>query len=278
MKIQYLGTGAAEGWPAVFCGCENCRRARKAKGKNLRSRQQALIDDTLLMDFGPDTYFHILKYGLDFSGLRYCLLTHAHTDHFYPQEMMYRGEPYGHELDGTKLNVYGDEKCQWLFLQMLFTEDDSRNLRSRYAFHLVKAFDRFAVGDYQVTALPANHDPKEDCLFYSIQAKDGKRYLYAHDTGYFTEDAWKALEGVRYGCVSLDGTLGKDPWIGRGHMGLAADRKTVERMREIGCADQNTKIILSHFSHNGALLQDELEEQTKDDGFVIAWDGMTVEI
>ena len=33
MKIHYLGTAAAEGWPALFCDCENCRRARIEKGK-----------------------------------------------------------------------------------------------------------------------------------------------------------------------------------------------------------------------------------------------------
>ena len=32
MKIQYLGTAAAEGLPALFCGCEICQNARKTKG------------------------------------------------------------------------------------------------------------------------------------------------------------------------------------------------------------------------------------------------------
>ena len=29
MKILYLGTGAAEGVPAVFCNCDTCREARR---------------------------------------------------------------------------------------------------------------------------------------------------------------------------------------------------------------------------------------------------------
>lgn len=55
MEIQYLGTAAAEGWPALFCDCDICRRARAAGGKDLRTRTQSMIDGTILIDFPPDT-------------------------------------------------------------------------------------------------------------------------------------------------------------------------------------------------------------------------------
>ena len=58
MKITYYGTSASEAWPALFCECEACRLARKYGGKNVRSRSQTLIDDTLLLDFPPDTNYH----------------------------------------------------------------------------------------------------------------------------------------------------------------------------------------------------------------------------
>ena len=61
MKLKYLGTAAAEGYPAMFCDCENCRKAMKSKGKNIRSRSQAIIDDSLLVDFPCDTYYHCLN-------------------------------------------------------------------------------------------------------------------------------------------------------------------------------------------------------------------------
>ena len=38
MKIKYLGTGAAEGWPGVFCNCQHCREAREKGGKNICTR------------------------------------------------------------------------------------------------------------------------------------------------------------------------------------------------------------------------------------------------
>ena len=63
MKILYMGTAAAEGWPALFCSCPICTQARDHGGKNLRTRTQALLDGSLLIDFPPDTYSHALRYG-----------------------------------------------------------------------------------------------------------------------------------------------------------------------------------------------------------------------
>ena len=54
VKITFLGTAAAEGYPNPFCRCENCEGARKVGGRALRKRASALIDDQLLIDFGPD--------------------------------------------------------------------------------------------------------------------------------------------------------------------------------------------------------------------------------
>ena len=50
MKLTYLGTAAAEGWPAVFCNCENCKEAARLGGRNIRTRSQALVNDDLLLD------------------------------------------------------------------------------------------------------------------------------------------------------------------------------------------------------------------------------------
>lgn len=33
MKLLYLGTAAAEGWPAPFCQCDNCKAARIKREK-----------------------------------------------------------------------------------------------------------------------------------------------------------------------------------------------------------------------------------------------------
>ncbi|HBN84914.1 MAG TPA: hypothetical protein DDZ89_13850, partial [Clostridiales bacterium] len=76
MRFKYLGTAAAEGWPAMFCQCEACKKARKAGGKNIRTRSQAVVDDKLLIDFPADTYMHVLYQGLDLANIQHCLITH----------------------------------------------------------------------------------------------------------------------------------------------------------------------------------------------------------
>lgn len=101
--------------------------------------------------------------------------------------------------------------------------------------------------------------------------------LFANDTGIFPEDTWEALAGVKLDCVSLDCTLGNDPNMECGHMGLKAVRSVVQRLRKMECIDKDTPVVLTHFSHNGNLLHEELETETKEDGFVIAYDGMLLE-
>ena len=85
MQFQYLGTAAAEGWPAVFCRCKYCLEAQRLGGKNIRTRSQAIVNDDLLLDLPPDTYMHKLMNNLDLSRVKYLFVTHFHMDHFYPQ-------------------------------------------------------------------------------------------------------------------------------------------------------------------------------------------------
>lgn len=67
MKIKYLGTGAYEGIPALFCTCPICLKAMEKGGKNIRTRSQALIDDKILIDFNADTYSHFITHKIDFT-------------------------------------------------------------------------------------------------------------------------------------------------------------------------------------------------------------------
>ena len=90
MKIQFLGTAAAEAVPAIFCACEMCRYARKKAGKELRTRSGAMIDDVIKIDFGPDSYHHALQNGLDYSKVHSLFITHTHSDHLQLQELACR--------------------------------------------------------------------------------------------------------------------------------------------------------------------------------------------
>ena len=61
MKLTYHGTAAAEAFPGMFCTCDTCERARKAGGRNIRGRSQALVNDDLLIDFLLQLLFHFAE-------------------------------------------------------------------------------------------------------------------------------------------------------------------------------------------------------------------------
>ena len=82
MKIQFMGTAAAEGAPALFCVCNHCRYARARGGREIRSRAGSIIDGRLKLDFGPDSFKQMLDCGVDYTNLRAVLITHSHDDHF----------------------------------------------------------------------------------------------------------------------------------------------------------------------------------------------------
>ena len=93
MKLKYLGTAAAEGVPAVFCNCEHCKYARKAGGKEVRTRSGAIVDNVIKIDFPADAYMQSLLHGLDFSNLNHVLITHTHSDHYCVKELENRRHP-----------------------------------------------------------------------------------------------------------------------------------------------------------------------------------------
>ena len=276
MKIKYLGTAAAEGIPAIFCQCETCKKARKNKGRDIRTRSQALVDNKILIDFNADTYMHVLDYDIDLSEIEHCIITHAHADHLYPEDFNMRGSNFARFTDVCKvLNVYGSKTVT----------DSCRNIctvdEAIVAFHTVDAFKSFIVGEYTITPLPALHAEKTGPLMYMIE-KDGQILLYAHDTNYFSEEVWEYFEkcSLKFSLVSLDCTeanLPEMPYIG--HMNLKDNVKVRKKLIEIGAADKHTVFVSNHFSHNGiGVLYDEFSLKAEKEGFLTSYDGMEIEI
>lgn len=60
-------------------------------------------------------------------------------------------------------------------------------------------------------------------------------------------------------------------------MSLVTNRETVERMRRLNLVDENTKIVVNHFSHNGGQVYDEMLEEAKKYNYIVSYDGMEIE-
>lgn len=96
MKLKFLGAGASEGIPAIFCHCALCERARRTG--RLFTRSQLLVDDVLLIDFPPDSYYRSIAMGVELADIRNILVTHSHSDHFYADDFFMRGLASSHGL------------------------------------------------------------------------------------------------------------------------------------------------------------------------------------
>ena len=270
MKIQYLGTAAAEGWPAVFCSCLCCQKAKKLGGKNIRTRSQAVLDETIVFDLPPDTYLHYLHGDFDLPKMEQLLITHSHSDHFYASELEMRCEPYC-DPDAPTLHIYGNEN---VFKKYSAVKKLEPGVADHCQFHLIKPYSQINQTPYLITALPAVHDNKEDCLIYLI-CKQGKNMLYAHDTGIFSEDVWIYLNAFQLDFVSLDCTC-QSQQEGSNHMGFTDTVFVKNKMLEMGIANTETIFVLSHFSHNGLWDHQTIEEKAKAEKMIAAYDGLVV--
>lgn len=268
MKLQYLGTAAAEGVPAVFCSCPTCTYARRVGGKEVRSRSGAVVNDVLKIDFPGDAYMQAMRWGLDYARIHDVLITHTHQDHFCPQEFAMYFPPFAHHPEHAQpLTIYGNEQARAMM--------EERLQEGMLEFVTLRPYDSVEVAGHQVTALPAVHAFEETALFYLIE-KDGKRLLYAHDTDEFTPEHLEFLAGKRMDLVSLDCTNGIIESEYVGHMGISDNLRMREKLLELGVADENTLFVANHFSHNGLVPHEEMERRLP--GFTVSYDGLTVEV
>lgn len=273
MKIQFLGTAAAEGWPAIFCRCPSCLEAIRRGGKNIRTRSSLLIDGWLMVDLPPDTYKHVLDRQIDLSAIAHLLITHTHEDHFYPLELMNRKEGFAYNTTAPCLHVYGNDAMAATGNRLKEEADCSD---ARLMFHEVPAFIPFRAGDAVVTPLLANHNRKERCYLYIVES-GGKRLFISYDTGIYPDETWAALSGLYFDAAIIECTCG-DEKEGYNHMGMEDDLEVQRRLTGMGCINESSRLFLTHFSHNGHLLHEELEAAMGPHGFSVAYDGETVEI
>ena len=278
MKLMYLGTAAAEGVPAVFCQCSNCREAMRRGGKDIRFRSGALVNDHILIDFSPDLYAAKLRFQLDLGDVRSVLVTHAHMDHFNREDIGMFIPPYAHVDHPGTLTLYGSS-----FTEKVWNEYTGEQLLKEpevtkaVTFRTLAPFETLDVEELRVTALKAVHSCPES-LFYLLE-QEGSTFLYANDTGVFPEETWDYLKAHvtrPLTVVSLDSTMGRLKNRYNGHMSFEQNIEVRERMLRDGIADEKTRFICHHFSHNGIILYDELTKMMKPHGFDVAYDGLTV--
>ncbi len=277
MKVQFLGTAAAEGIPALFCNCPICMESKKLGGKNIRKRSSIIIDDKIVIDFTNDVMHHVHTYGIDYSRLEYLLITHSHSDHFNYYDLEFKLPGYRNE-GNPKLNIYANQTCLDILDQF---EDFSGDINEHFTLNRAEPFKTFFIEDYKITPLTAKHSTmykEEECLIYIIE-HEGKRMLYGLDSGYYFDNVIEHITNLYFDLAILDCTCGfGETNENSTHMCLKDNERIVHILKENNALDEKSTVISQHFSHNGLVVYDRDKDTFKNKGLIMAYDGMKIEV
>ena len=267
MELHLLGTGGADGIPSFFGRGDLTDFAREHGGKDVRTRSGAVLDGVLKIDFGPDTYAQAAAQGLSPSDWKWIVVTHSHYDHFDPGQLQYCLPPFVPDATSAP-EVLGNSHV----LQALARSfPDSGSIASR----CLVSFTPVDVGGYTVSPIAAYHKLDEDSANLIIE-HDGKRLLYATDTGVYQQPTWDFIAGTRFDCVVIEATDGFNPSDYWGHLSCEEVVGMISRMRDLGCVDKNSMVVTTHHAASGTATHSQLRDFFEPHGIAVGFDGLSL--
>ncbi|MBD3185358.1 hypothetical protein GF325_00910 [Candidatus Bathyarchaeota archaeon] len=293
MQITFLGTGAAEAYPGLFCTCMNCEKARELGGKNLRCRSSAVVNDDLFIDFGPDASAQATRFNVNLAGISDFLFTHSHWDHLAVHDMFFRSSGYRRNGNLDIATLWGNEESIDAVLDQLRvklakeftvpgdiipTREETRDELVDYLRLNVRVMEprnTREIGRYTVHALDAMHKEPEKTMNFIID--DGTAvFLYATDTGPWGDDTWSFLDALdlQLDVVALDCTVGHG--IPGGHHSYDSFLAEREGLRECGVLKEDTIFLAHHFSHQDGLVHNEVVDFMEHRGIKVTHDGLVI--
>lgn len=257
MKIKFLGTSA--GWPLPRLGCK-CEICRSADPKDKRTRTQILIDDTVLLDAGPDTYNHLIPLDVTHK-LKAALISHAHPDHILG--LWDLPHIYGRvENNIDKINLY-------------ITQPVLNGVRRVFdtPFQpikpvIVKPNQTFNINHAQVQYFPVIHGKTPA---FGIKYKDGKFLAYIPDFNRILPSQQKVIKDCHL--LIIDGSsLGK---IGQSptHISIQDGIQIAKKLK----AKLTYFVHIGHKTGRHQFLEEYLR-QNAGPNFHIAYDGLTIDL
>lgn len=268
MKILLLGTGGADGIPALYGNDRVSRYARENGGKDLRTRSAAIIDNHLKIDIGPDTLSQVHRFRLNPQDWSALFVTHSDDDHLCLSEIQYGMFPFVEE-EKLEYTIYGNEVvCQLI-----------RNRYPEWPIDLIELKKNVTVVHeaYQVTPIMAKHKGDEECHNFIVE-RDGRRILYATDTGYYQDEVFDFLAGKQIHAMVVECSDGfhKTPYVG--HMDLVQCVDMVTRLRQSGALTTDAQVFTTHHAAGGDATHQELTEALAPYNIQPGFDGLSFEV
>lgn len=254
MKILFLGTSA--GWPLPRLGC-NCKICQSKDPKDQRLRPTILINDSILIDCGPDIYHQLRKFKVNPSKITTLILTHTHLDHiigFYDLTHIYNRER-------KTINLFTTQEIFNNFRQFYRFPLTPFKLQLFYLREVIE-IEKLKISLYPVLH---NHTPT-----VAVKIKEKKIFLYIPDIKRLPRNQRKLFRGVHL--LVLDGSS----------LEKRGQTKTHQSIREGIKLANDLKPKICYFTHLGhfTLPHQELENylRQKGENFYPAYDGLQLEI
>ena len=223
-----------------------------------------LINKEILIDCGPHIFASASEIGDEnlYSDLKHVLITHRHVDHFNADNL--------EKLAASKkLDVACDN-----FTQKLVKNTDN------ISFVSLPMFKKAQLGDYEIIALPANHDVRgggRNASHFIIITPDKKELFYGLDGAWFSNDEWMVMKKHKFDVVVLDCTLGNanDHRMFE-HNNIDMARAIAAEIRRQDLLNPDGVIIGSHFARTLNRSQTITKQTLKRFDVIAAEEGMRI--
>lgn len=275
MKVKFLGSSAAEGWPALFCECKACVKARELGGKNLRTRTSYLIDEDTLIDFGPDILLQTQRFSIDTAKIKQILFTHSHHDHLNTVDLLWR-TPYYSMVSG-KIKIFANQHVMDRIENELHKTFGELKLKPL----LVKAGKTYKAGRLRISVLEAAHSTEDEQALNFVISDGKSTLLIANDTGWWPEQTWRQIENFKLDAAIIENTSGCHPKYRKQsnvHLGGDIVLEMRNELVRLGCMTTETPVTVNHFSHNSLSLHKDLSKFFKPHGIKVGFDGLELKI
>jgi len=249
MKIKFLGTSA--GWPLPRLGCLD-KICNSKDSRDTRTRSQVLVNNKLLLDIGPDTYFHLSQKGIDPTKISHAAITHEHPDHTFGLWDL------GHIYNGQKIKILVHEATYKKIKQLFFYKE--------YDVIQIKGQTALEKSVLKVSFLPVNHT--KDSSFGILIEQNGKQFFWAPDFKSLPESTKEILKNVDL--LAMDGSELKV---------RTPSHQTIEEGIKLAKNLKAKEVYFVHIGHR-TFPHDELETFVQKEGkqFHIAFDALELKL
>jgi len=244
--LVVLGSGAAEGVPALNCKCKSCQ---EAKAMPIARRMPTSIFVASKVNFLVDAGFDVI-YKMGDVDVDFILLTHWHPDH-YAGLFRLRWSPKPVSLYAPRGGL-----ADWIATEL-------KNLRLRY----VAPYETFEHGGIKITPVPLNH--KVETLGYLVDDGEARIAFLFDGKGLASKDC-DLVRGFGAHVALVDAT--EHP------SSQNSNHNNVNEAVELGYNVAADRIVLTHIAHHNMPLAELAAYVKRFERVSLAHDDMVIQL